>query len=82
MIFDVKVECCGFIGFVNNVIDCKSLERVFCFKIKKKEKEKFYINFYSLILLQSFLFYFIYFSLLQSNNYNKYACTIYNYCFL
>ena len=56
--FDVKVECCGFMGFVNNVIDCERLGCVFCFKIKEKEKDIFYINFYSIIFLQNFYFYF------------------------
>ena len=51
--FDVKVGYCGFVGFVNDVIDCGCLGCVVCFRIKKKEKDKFYINFYSTILLQS-----------------------------
>ena len=29
--FDVKVECCGFVDFVNDVIDCGCLGCVFCF---------------------------------------------------
>ena len=33
------------VGFVNNVIDCGYLRYVFCFRIKKKEKDTFYINF-------------------------------------
>ena len=51
--FDVKVECCRFVGFVNNVINYKCLGYVFCFRIKEKEKEKniVYINFYSIIFL-------------------------------
>ena len=51
--FDVKVECCRFVGFVNNVINYECLRYVFCFRIKEKEKEKniFYINFYSIIFL-------------------------------
>ena len=71
--FDVKVGRCGFVGFVNEVIDCGCLGCVFCFKIKEKEKEKgaFYINFYSLIFLRScFLFFIVLnFSLIQLNNY-------------
>ena len=53
MIFDVKIGCYEFVGFVNNVIDYECLGYVFCFKIKKKEKYTFYINFYSIIFLQS-----------------------------
>ena len=55
--FDVKVRRCGFVGFVNDMIDCKCLEYVFCFKItkkkikkkRKKEEDIFYINFYIII---------------------------------
>ena len=43
--FDVKVRRCGFVGFVNDVINCGCLKCVFCFKIKEKEKDKFYITF-------------------------------------
>ena len=46
--FDVKVGSCGFMGFVNNVIDYECLEYVFCFRIKEKENNKLYINFYSI----------------------------------
>ena len=58
--FDVKVERCRFIGFVNDMIDCGCLEYVFCFKIKEKKKEIFslYIDFYSIIFLQRFFFFF------------------------
>ena len=62
--FDVKVERCGFMGFINDVIDCGCLGCVFCFRIKEKEKEKekekdnFYINFYSIIFLPIFFFFF------------------------
>ena len=49
--FDVKVGHCGFVGFVNDVIDCECLRCVFYFRIKKKEKYIFYINFYSIIFL-------------------------------
>ena len=51
--FDVNVERCGFVGFVNNVINYECLRYVFCFRIKEKEKEKniVYINFYSIIFL-------------------------------
>ena len=61
--FDIKVERCGFEGFINNVIDRECLECVFCFGVKKKEKIIFYVNFYSIIFLQSFFFFF-FFSLL------------------
>ena len=37
--FDVKVRCYGFVGFVNEEIDCGCLRCVFCFKIKEKEKD-------------------------------------------
>ena len=36
--FDFKVGRCGFMSFVNDVIDCGCLGCVFCFKIKEKEK--------------------------------------------
>ena len=55
--FDVKVKCCGFVGFVNDVINCECLGYIYIyiylyiFKIKKKEKDTFYINFYSIIFL-------------------------------
>ena len=55
--FDVKVGSYEFVDFVSDVdvIDYGSLKCVFCFKIKEKEKNTFYINFYSIIFLQSFL---------------------------
>ena len=53
--FDVKVGCCEFVGFVNDVIDCGCLGCVFCLKIKKKE-DTFDINFYYIIFLQGFFF--------------------------
>ena len=67
--FDVKVGRCGFVGFVNDVINYRCLECVFCFSIKEKEKDTFYINFYSIIFLQRFFFS----PLLQLNNYNGYV---------
>ena len=36
--FDIKVERCGFEGFINNVFDRECLECVFCFRVKEKEK--------------------------------------------
>ena len=57
--FDVKDKCCGFVGFVNDVIDCGCLRCIFCFRIKVKEKDTFYINFYSIIIVQSFFFFLI-----------------------
>ena len=55
--FDVIVERCGFVGFVNDVIYCECLGCVFCFRIKEKKNDTFYINFYSIIFIQScFLF--------------------------
>ena len=56
--FDVKVKCCRFVGFVNDVIDGEYLGCVFCFRVKEKEKDTFYINFYSIIFLQSWVFFF------------------------
>ena len=49
--FDVKVRCCGFVDFVNDVIDYGCLGYVFCFRIKEIQKDTFYINFYSMIFL-------------------------------
>ena len=81
--FDIKVGRCGFMDFVNNVIDYGCLGYVFYFKIKEKEKDIFYINFYSIIFLQSFYFYFyFYFSLLQLDYYIGYVCAICNCYFL
>ena len=54
--FDIKVKRCRFVGFVKDVIDCGCLGCVFCFRIKKKERDTFYINFYSTIFLQSWFF--------------------------
>ena len=54
--FDVKVRRCGFVGFVNDVIDCECLECVFYFRIKEKGKDTFYRNFYSIIFIQRFFF--------------------------
>ena len=56
--FNVKVKSCGFVGFVNDVdvIDYGCLKCVFCFRIKKKEKDTFYINFCFIIFLQSIFF--------------------------
>ena len=51
--FDVKVKRYGFVGFINDVIDSEYLGCIFCFRVKEKEKDTFYINFYSIIYLQS-----------------------------
>ena len=56
--FDIKVGRCEFMGFVNDVIDCGCLWYVFCFRIKEKENDTFYINFYSITFIQSFFFFF------------------------
>ena len=45
--FDVKVRRCKFVGFINDVINRGYLGYVFCFRLKEKEKDTFYINFYS-----------------------------------
>ena len=76
--FDVKDKHCEFVGFVNDVIDCGCLGCIFCFRIKVKEKDTFYINFYSIIIIKSCCF----FSLIQLNNYNRYVCENYNCYFL
>ena len=57
--FDIKVRCCGYVGFVNDVIDCGCLRCVFCFRIKEKKKDAFYIKFYSIIFLQSYFLFLI-----------------------
>ena len=49
--FDNKVKRCKFVGCVKDVTDCGCLRCVFCFIIKDKEKDTFYINFYSTICL-------------------------------
>ena len=49
--FNVKGGSCEFVGFVNDVINCGCLGCVFCFRIKEKEKDTFYINFYSIIFV-------------------------------
>ena len=41
--FDVQVRHCGFMSFVNDVIDYGCLRYVFYFKIKEKEKGIFYM---------------------------------------
>ena len=50
--FHVKVERCGFVDFINDVINYGCLECVFCSRIKEEKKGTFYINFYSIIFLQ------------------------------
>ena len=42
--FDIKVGCCGFVCFVNDMIECECLRCIFFFRIKEKEKDTFYIN--------------------------------------
>ena len=56
--FDVKARCCGLVDFVKAVIDCGYLRCEFYFRIKEKEKDTFYINFYFIIFLHFFFFYF------------------------
>ena len=43
--FYAKIRCCGFVDFVNDVINSGCLEFVFCFRIKEKEKDIFYFRF-------------------------------------
>ena len=76
--FNVKGESCEFVDFVNDVdvIDCRWLKCVFCFRIQEKKKDTFYINFYSIIFLHTKKKKKI--SLFQLNNYNRYVCAIYN----
>ena len=57
--FGVRDGRCRFVGFINDVIDCECLEYVFCFRIKEKEKDTLYINFYFTIFLQEFFFFFL-----------------------
>ena len=47
----------GFVTFVNDLNDCGCLGCVFCFIIKEKEKDKFYISIYFIIFLTSFFFF-------------------------
>ena len=42
--FDVKVRYCGFVGFINDMVDCGCLKHVFCFRIKEKEKDTLLID--------------------------------------
>ena len=49
--YDVKFGRCGSVGFVNEVIDYECLGCIYIyifFRIKEKEKDTFYINFYVL----------------------------------
>ena len=57
--FDAKVGRCRFVDFANDVIDCGCLGYEFCFRIKEKEKDSFYIKFYSIIFLKSYFFIYI-----------------------
>ena len=34
--FDIKIRCCGFVCFVNDVIECECLRCIFYFRIKEK----------------------------------------------
>ena len=36
--FDVKIEHCKFVGFVNDVIDCGCLDMYFVLELRKKRK--------------------------------------------
>ena len=49
--FDFKIKRCKFLDFVKDVTNCRCLGCIFCFRIKEKEKDTFYINFYSTICL-------------------------------
>ena len=63
--FNVRVERCRFVGFINDVIDCKCSGCIFRFKIKGKEKDTFYINFYFIMFLQSCCYFFFSHSLIE-----------------
>ena len=55
----VKVRCCGFVDFVNDVIDYECLECVFYFRIKEREKRILYqFSFYN-IPPKLFFFFFL-----------------------
>ena len=58
--FDVRVERCRFVGFINDVIDCRCSGCIFRFKIKGKEKDTFYIDFYFIMFLQSCCYFFFF----------------------
>ena len=58
--FNVKVGRSRFVDFVNDVIDYGCLGCVFCFRIKEKEKNTLYLNFYSIIFLQKNFIYFLF----------------------
>ena len=49
--FDVKIGHCGLVEFVKAMIDCGCSGCIFCFRIKDKEEDTFYINFYFTIFL-------------------------------
>ena len=71
--FNVKVRCCGFVVFVNYVIDCECLGCVFCFRINYEERERHILDkflFYNIPPKFFFLIFLFYFSSLQLNNYN------------
>ena len=63
--FNVRVERCRFVGFINDVIDCRCSGCIFHFKIKGKEKDTFYINFYFIMFLQSCCYFFFSHSLIE-----------------
>ena len=54
--FNVKVGHHEFVGFVNDMIDCGYLKCDFVLKLRRKKKDWFYINFYSIIFFQNFYF--------------------------
>ena len=47
-------------GFENDVIDFVCLGCVFCFRIKEKEKDKFYINFNLIYKIPPNVFFFFF----------------------
>ena len=74
--FDIKVKCCRFVGYIKDMIDFGFLRFVFYFRIKEKEKNTFYINFYSTIFLQNYFFISLYLNWIIITD----MCVIYN-CF-
>ena len=56
----VKVRCCGFVDFVNDVTDYECLECVFYFRIKEREKRILYqFSFYNIPPKLFFFFFFL-----------------------
>ena len=48
--FDIKVGCCGFVCFVNNMIECECLRCIFFFLELKKKRKTHSISMNSLLI--------------------------------